>query len=61
MAYRTLLIEFMDGTALRLGTVTRVFVREGVLYVSIADTAYTSRSNGYPLVNIKSWRWEDTR
>ena len=53
------LIEFMDGTAARIGG-NRAVIHEGQLVIKLEDNyGGTRNTRWFPLVNIRSWRWEN--
>ena len=53
------LIEFMDGTSVRIGG-NRAVTHEGQLVIKTEDSYGGTRdTRWFPLVNIRSWRWEN--
>ncbi len=60
--YRRVIITFTDGSVERIGaTHAEVNSTGTVLHVYTRNTGdpYLMNSRKFPLVNIRSWRWED--
>lgn len=59
MAKNKVTIKQMDGTIHIVKQASMIRVENGVLKMFVDDTSYTSHSEGYPLLNIQSYRVEE--